>query len=111
MVSDLLVAARGIDDPRVLARDARSAASPFLFRDAMKGKAYGDHSLPIGCGQTISQPYVVGAHDPAPGRAAHRVLGDRLRLGLPAAVLGRLARWVFYARARERAGAPRLSPL
>lgn len=50
---------RGLDDPRVVA--AMSAVRRHLFVDeALQGQAYGPSALPIGCGQTISQPYVVG---------------------------------------------------
>lgn len=57
MVSEQIMA-RGIDDERVLA--AMSAVPRHLFVDeALALKAYEDHPLPIGLGQTISQPYVV----------------------------------------------------
>ena len=50
--------ARGIDNERVLA--AMSAVPRHLFVDeAMAAEAYEDYPLPIGLGQTISQPYVV----------------------------------------------------
>lgn len=49
---------RGLDDPRILA--AMEAVPRHLFvPDAYRDEAYGDHPLPIGYGQTISQPYVV----------------------------------------------------
>jgi protein-L-isoaspartate(D-aspartate) O-methyltransferase len=50
--------ARGITDERVLtamARVPRHEFTPPTFRD----RAYEDHPLPIGQGQTISQPYIV----------------------------------------------------
>ena len=50
--------ARGITDERVLAamlRVPRHEFAPERYRDA----AYEDHPLPIGEGQTISQPYIV----------------------------------------------------
>ncbi len=57
MIAEQIVA-RGIDDARVLA--AMSAVPRHLLVDeAMAGQAYEDHPLPIGLGQTISQPYVV----------------------------------------------------
>lgn len=49
---------RGIRDPRVLAamgRAPRHEFTPELYRS----QAYEDHPLPIGQGQTISQPYIV----------------------------------------------------
>ena len=53
------VAPRGVDDPRVL--EAMNEVPRHLFvPEPLRARAYGDHSLPIGHGQTISQPYVVG---------------------------------------------------
>lgn len=49
---------RGIDDPSVL--HAMEVVPRHLFvADALHAQAYGDFPLPIGHGQTISQPYVV----------------------------------------------------
>ncbi len=49
---------KGITDKGVL--DAMSKVHRHLFiEDALSGKAYGDHPLPIGHKQTISQPYIV----------------------------------------------------
>ena len=49
---------RGITDQRVL--DAMAEVPRHLFvQDALGSQAYGDFSMPIGLGQTISQPYVV----------------------------------------------------
>lgn len=55
---DLQLRARGISDERVLdamARVPRHDFAPARYRD----QAYEDHPLPIGEGQTISQPYIV----------------------------------------------------
>jgi len=49
---------RGIIDPRVLAAMAKTRREEFLS-DAYKPQAYADGPLPIGFGQTISQPYIV----------------------------------------------------
>jgi protein-L-isoaspartate(D-aspartate) O-methyltransferase len=58
MVAEQLVP-RGIKDPRVLA--AMGKVPRHLFVDeALRDRAYGDHPLPIGEGQTISQPFMVG---------------------------------------------------
>lgn len=49
---------RGISDPLVL--QAMESTPRHLFvEDALRGQAYGDFALPIGEGQTISQPYIV----------------------------------------------------
>lgn len=51
---------KGIQDDRVL--QAIEAVPRHLFVDsALENRAYEDSALPIGCGQTISQPYTVAA--------------------------------------------------
>jgi len=50
--------ARGVTDPRLLDAFGRVPRHCFV-PDAEPAEAYGDHPLPIGWGQTISQPYVV----------------------------------------------------
>ena len=58
MVEEHLVA-RGVADARVL--EAMRRVPRHLFVDeALRERAYGDHPLPIGEGQTISQPFIVG---------------------------------------------------
>jgi len=57
MVDEQLVP-RGISDPATLAAMRKVPRHEFVD-DAMGAKAYGDHPLPIGAGQTISQPYIV----------------------------------------------------
>ncbi|PMP97889.1 MAG: protein-L-isoaspartate O-methyltransferase, partial [Thermodesulfobacterium geofontis] len=52
------IKARGIKDERVLS--AMLKVPRHLFVDeALRDQAYGDFPLPIGEGQTISQPYIV----------------------------------------------------
>jgi protein-L-isoaspartate(D-aspartate) O-methyltransferase len=52
------IRARGIRDPRVL--EAMTNVPRHLFvGEALQDQAYGDFPLPIGEGQTISQPYIV----------------------------------------------------
>ena len=53
------LAGRGVTDPRVLAAMRRVPRHLFV-EEALRERAYGDHPLPIGDGQTISQPYMVG---------------------------------------------------
>jgi protein-L-isoaspartate(D-aspartate) O-methyltransferase len=94
MVADQ-IAARGVKDPRVL--DAmrsvpRHEFVPWTVRD----DAYVDSPLPIGSGQTISQPYIVALMTelarPAP---ADRALEVGTGSGYQAAVLSRLVSRVF----------------
>jgi protein-L-isoaspartate(D-aspartate) O-methyltransferase len=50
--------ARGIRDERVLAAMARVPRHEFVSAE-YRGQAYEDHPIPIGEGQTLSQPYIV----------------------------------------------------
>ena len=52
------IAARGVADERVLAAMESVPRHEFV-PDDMLDQAYNDHPLPIGYGQTISQPYIV----------------------------------------------------
>ncbi len=52
------IAARGVDDSRVLAAMRTVPRHEFVPRD-QRDRAYEDRALPIGEGQTISQPYIV----------------------------------------------------
>jgi len=54
------LAERGIRDPRVLDAMRKVPRHEFV-PEAFRPDAYGDHPLPIGEGQTISQPYIVAA--------------------------------------------------
>jgi protein-L-isoaspartate(D-aspartate) O-methyltransferase len=53
-----LLRSRGIRDERVLKAMAEIPRH-FFVPEALSAKAYGDHALPIGDMQTISQPYMV----------------------------------------------------
>ncbi|MBI4609592.1 MAG: protein-L-isoaspartate(D-aspartate) O-methyltransferase [Candidatus Rokubacteria bacterium] len=57
MVEEQLVR-RGILDTRVLEAMGKVPREKFV-EEALADRAYGDHPLPIGDGQTISQPYIV----------------------------------------------------
>src|ERR1039458_86664 len=52
--------ARGIRDPRLLAAMGKVPREEFVTHEDL-GNAYGDYPLPIGAGQTVSQPYIVAA--------------------------------------------------
>jgi len=49
---------RGVTDPRVLSAVAKVPRHHFVPQEYLN-QAYADHPLPIGHGQTISQPYIV----------------------------------------------------
>ena len=74
---------RGIRDRRLL--EAMQKVPRHLFvGESQRWQAYADHPLPIGEGQTISQPYVVALMTEALQlRPSDRVRGDRHRLRLP----------------------------
>ncbi len=90
-----LKAAGFLTDARVA--EALEAVPRHLFVPAaLAGEAYGDHALPIGHGQTITQAASVARSVELAclGRGA-RVLEIGTGSGYQAAVLARLARWVF----------------
>jgi len=57
MVEEQLIR-RGITDARLLAA-MRKVPRHLFVEEALRDRAYGDHPLPIGEGQTISQPFMV----------------------------------------------------
>jgi protein-L-isoaspartate(D-aspartate) O-methyltransferase len=57
MVKEQIIA-RGIKDPRVI-EAIQQVPRDLFVPEALAGQAYGDFALPIGEGQTISQPYMV----------------------------------------------------
>jgi protein-L-isoaspartate(D-aspartate) O-methyltransferase len=64
--------------------------------EALAGEAYGDHPLPIGHGQTISQPFVVAFMTEALGlRGGETVLEVGTGSGYQAAVLAEIAARVY----------------
>jgi len=52
------IEARGITDERVLTA-LRQVPRHLFVDEALQAQAYGDHPVPIGLGQTLSQPYIV----------------------------------------------------
>jgi protein-L-isoaspartate(D-aspartate) O-methyltransferase len=86
---------RNITDPRVvqaMTEVPRHAFVPEMFQD----QAYSDGPIPIGYGQTISQPYVVALMTQSLQlKPTDRVLEIGVGCGYQTAVLSRLAREVF----------------
>jgi protein-L-isoaspartate(D-aspartate) O-methyltransferase len=89
------IAARGIYDRNVL--DAMRKVPRHLFVPAgFEGAAYRDHPLPIGHGQTISQPYIVALMtDLLSVSPGDRVLEVGAGSGYQAAILATLGAEVF----------------
>lgn len=85
---------RGIGDPAVLhAMD--DVPREHFVSPGMAGAAYYDQALPIACGQTISQPYVVAYMTEQLGVSPHhRVLEIGTGSGYQAAILSKLVREV-----------------
>jgi protein-L-isoaspartate(D-aspartate) O-methyltransferase len=94
MVAEQLVR-RGIQDAGVLAAMAQVPREMFV-PDELVDRAYDDGPLPIGAGQTISQPYMVALMcEVARIGPSERVLEVGTGSGYHAAVLSRLAAAVF----------------
>ena len=89
------VEARGVRDHLVLAA-MRAVRRELFVPDTLKQVAYSDAPLPIGAGQTISQPYIVAFMVEALGlRGGEKVLEIGAGSGYAAAVLGEIAGEVF----------------
>lgn len=109
MVREQLVP-RGITDPQVL-EAMRKVPRHLFVQDALRAQSYEDHPLPIGYGQTISQPYIVASMSQmlqtTPGM---KVLEIGTGSGYQAAVLAAMGCDVYsvervrelYTQARER---------
>ena len=101
MVADQ-IEARGIDDERVLAAMRTVPRHPFVPPD-LRGKAYADHPLPIGEGQTISQPYIVALMTESLSLTpTSRVLEIGTGSGYQAAVLAEVAGSVYSVEIKEK---------
>jgi protein-L-isoaspartate(D-aspartate) O-methyltransferase len=86
---------QGVTDPKVLAaveKVPRDLFVPELFQD----RSWEDSALPIACGQTISQPFIVGLMTQALRvEPRSRVLEIGTGSGYQTAVLSRLCRFVY----------------
>jgi len=89
------IAARGVTDNRVLAALRKIPRERFVPPE-MASRAYEDRPLPIGFGQTISQPFIVAyMTEVLEIEPAHKVLEIGSGSGYQAAVLGELAQTVY----------------
>lgn len=106
------IAARGVADPAVL-RAMATVKRHLFVPEAYLADAYADRPLPIGYGQTISQPYIVAyMTEIIRPRSDHRVLEIGAGSGYQAAILAEIVQKVFTieiipelgSAARERLG-------
>jgi protein-L-isoaspartate(D-aspartate) O-methyltransferase len=96
MIRDQIVA-RGVDDPRVLSA-LRSVPRDVFVPPGHRSAAFDDTPLPLDCGQTISQPYIVAYMTAALGLTGdEKVLEIGAGSGYQTAILARLARRVYAA--------------
>jgi protein-L-isoaspartate(D-aspartate) O-methyltransferase len=96
---------RGVTDSRVLSAMAAVRREEFVPSE-FRQRAYEDSPLPIGEGQTISQPYIVAAMTAAlnPG-GTDRVLEIGTGCGYQAAILSHLSKIVFSVESRSELAA------
>src|SRR5210317_359975 len=94
MVEEQLIP-RSIHDQKTL-EAMRNVPRHLFVEDALKNQAYGDYPLPIGRGQTISQPYIVALMTQALGLKGHEhVLEIGTGSGYQAAILSRICEKVY----------------
>jgi protein-L-isoaspartate(D-aspartate) O-methyltransferase len=103
------IESRGVRDPDVIAA-MRSVPRHLFVPDELQAEAYTDQALPIGHGQTISQPYIVGLMTAALKiDVAHTVLEVGTGSGYQTAILAEMADTVYTVELvpelSERAGA------
>lgn len=94
MVDEQIVA-RGISDPRLI-QGMREISRHIFVEEALQSQAYNDYPLPIGHGQTISQPYMVALMTEALElKGEEKVLEIGTGSGYQTAILARLAEKVY----------------
>jgi protein-L-isoaspartate(D-aspartate) O-methyltransferase len=96
-LAKLILALRqqGVSDPAVLTAIEKTPRDLFT-EDLFKDRAWEDQALPIACGQTISQPFIVGLMTQALTlEPRSRVLEIGTGSGYQTAVLSRLSRLVY----------------
>ncbi len=98
------IQARGISDPRVLSAMANVPRHRFVLQGYLS-QAYADHPLPIGHGQTISQPYIVALMTQhLELRPEEKVLEIGTGSGYQAAILAELTDQVYSVEIIEPLG-------
>ena len=98
------IEARGITSPDVIGAMKR-VPRHFFVPEALRDRAYGDHPLPIGEGQTISQPYIVAfMTEIVSPKPSDRILEIGTGSGYQAAVLAELAAEVYTIELIESLG-------
>ncbi len=96
------IRSRGITNPRVLSAMEGIPRHCFV-PEALVSKAYNDHPLPIGQGQTISQPYIVALMtESLELTGGERVLEIGTGSGYQAAVLAKVANEVYTIEIKEK---------
>ncbi len=94
MVDDQLER-RGVNDPRVLEVIGRVPRERFVLPSSLS-EAYEDRAMQVACGQTISQPYMVGLMTQLlQAHPEHRVLEIGTGTGYQTAILAALCRAVY----------------
>ena len=97
----LQIEARGISDAKVL-KAMREVPRHLFVPAQLRGRAYSDSPLPIGGGQTISQPYIVALMTESLGlKGDERVLEIGTGSGYQAAVLARIVKAVYSIEIRK----------
>ncbi len=99
---EIQIKARGVKDPRVLSALLKVERHRFVPEEYLDS-AYSDQPLPIGEGQTISQPYIVALMtDLLDLKGNEKVLEIGTGSGYQAAVLAELAKEVYSVEIVER---------
>ena len=94
---DAQLVGRGIKDTRVL-EAFRKVPRHLFVRESIQRDSYGDFPLPIGCGQTISQPYMVALMTECLNlKGNEKVLEVGTGSGYQAAILAELSKEVYSA--------------
>ncbi len=98
------IVARGIKDPRVI-EAMRKVPRHLFVPEKIRGRAYDDRPLPIGEGQTISQPYIVAFMTEALSLSSgDKALEIGTGSGYQAAILAEIVKEVYTIEIRPRLG-------